>query len=274
MDREQTADFIAMDVTTLHLQSLASPRVLRDTPRSFLRRPQWRCCFETECGSFKSLATHVLRHHRQMETVSRLVVTNQCPACREVNGDRNAAHRHLLSSIRRGFFVVFGLGQVHIPLSLCCPGVSFSSTWLNTFVTLSRMDLETPAWNKRKSEVVASQGQGRWAVRQAVAVGGSDRDVLRRLVEVLATLSLVRAEGIDRHRLQNLILSAARSPWRRQWQRQVGFITKRRAPSRTDPRQNAQRFTNSSVRRSCTCGWRSCEAWRRRRGWRQSTCRP
>ena len=72
-------------------------------------------------------------------------------------------------------------------------GVSFSRVWLNTFVTFSRKDLETPAWNTRKSEVVASQGQGRRAVRQAVAEGGSDRDVLRRLVEVLATLSLVNA---------------------------------------------------------------------------------
>ena len=55
------------------------------------------------------------------------------------------------------------------------------------------MDLETPAWDKRKSEVVASQGHCPRAVRQAVAEGGSDRDVLRRLVEVLATLSLVNA---------------------------------------------------------------------------------
>ena len=54
------------------------------------------------------------------------------------------------------------------------------------------MDLEMPAWWKRKSEE-ASQGQGRRAVRQAVAEGGSEREVLRRLVDVLATLSLVNA---------------------------------------------------------------------------------
>ena len=72
-------------------------------------------------------------------------------------------------------------------------GVSCSSMGLSTFVTFSRIDLETPARNKRKSQVVASQGQGRRAVRQAVAKGGSDRDVLRRLIEVLATLSLVNA---------------------------------------------------------------------------------
>ena len=53
---------------------------------------------ETECeacfGSFKALATHVLRHHRQMETVSRLVITNPRPACLAVYEDRNAAHGH------------------------------------------------------------------------------------------------------------------------------------------------------------------------------------
>ena len=54
------------------------------------------------------------------------------------------------------------------------------------------MELEMPAWGKRKSEE-APQGQGRRAVRQAVAEGGSEREVLRRLVDVLATLSLVNA---------------------------------------------------------------------------------
>ena len=49
-----------------------------------------------------------------------------------------------------------------------------------------------PAWGKRKSEE-APQSQGRRAVRQAVAEGGSEREVLRRLVDVLATLSLVNA---------------------------------------------------------------------------------
>ena len=59
------------------------------------------------------------------------------------------------------------------------------------------MDFEMPAWEKRKSEE-APQCQGRRAVRQAVAEGGSEREVLRRLVGVLATLSLVNAaELID-----------------------------------------------------------------------------
>ena len=71
----------------------------------------------------KQLPTHVLRHHRQMETVSRLVLTNQCPVCLAVYGDRKAAHRHLLSSLRRGSCRDRSryLGQVHIPQSLCCP---------------------------------------------------------------------------------------------------------------------------------------------------------
>ena len=58
-----------------------------------------------------------------METVSRLVLTNQCPVCLAVYGDRKAAHRHLLSSLRRGPCRDRSryLGQVHIPQSLCCP---------------------------------------------------------------------------------------------------------------------------------------------------------
>ena len=78
--------------------------------------PQWRWCFDGQCEarfeSNKALATHVLRHHRQMEVVSRSVITNQCPV-----------HRHLLSSLRRGSCCDKSrcLGQVHIPLSLRCP---------------------------------------------------------------------------------------------------------------------------------------------------------
>ena len=54
------------------------------------------------------------------------------------------------------------------------------------------IDFEMPAWEKRKSEE-APQSLGRRAVRQAVAEGGSEREVLRRLLDVLATLSLVKA---------------------------------------------------------------------------------
>ena len=72
----------------------------RDTPRSCLKKlcrsggAVWRRSVKRASGSFKALATHVLGHHREMETVSRLVVTSQCPACRAIYGDRNAAHRH------------------------------------------------------------------------------------------------------------------------------------------------------------------------------------
>ena len=37
-------------------------------------------------------------------------------------------------------------------------GLSFTSFSLNSIVTFSRMDLEMPAWNKRLSEMLASQG--------------------------------------------------------------------------------------------------------------------
>ena len=114
LDRELAEDFVATDVTILRLRSLAvevPPWDFREEaghPVEWSEEgvPQWRCCFDERCEtrfeSFKALATHVLRHHRQMEVVSRSVITNQCPVCLAVYGDRKAAHRHLLSSHRRG----------------------------------------------------------------------------------------------------------------------------------------------------------------------------
>ena len=135
LDRELAADFVAIDVSVLRLQSLSTqvpPWDFREEvghPMEVSQEgvPQWQCCFDDQCEakfeSFKALATHVLRHHRQMETVSRLVLTNQCPVCLAVYGDRKAAHRHLLSSLRRGSCRDRSryLGQVHIPQSLCWP---------------------------------------------------------------------------------------------------------------------------------------------------------
>ena len=135
LDRELADDFAAIDVSVLRLQSLAT----QVPPWDFRREaghptevsqegvPMWRCCFDDQCEakfeSFKALATHVLRHHRQMETVSRIVLTNQCLVCLAVYGDRKAAHRHLLSSLRRGSCRDRSryLGLVHIPQSLRCP---------------------------------------------------------------------------------------------------------------------------------------------------------
>ena len=65
---------------------LSSPwvhlRVSKNTCRFVSQEgvPQWRCCFDDQCEakfeSFKALATHVLRHHRQVETVSGFVLTS------------------------------------------------------------------------------------------------------------------------------------------------------------------------------------------------------
>ena len=135
LDRELAADFVEIDVSVLRLQSLSTqvpPWDFREEvghPMEVSQEgvPQWRCCFDDQCEakfeSFKALATHVLRHHRQMETVSRLVLTNQCLVCLAVYGDRKAVHRHLLSSLRRGSCRDRSrhIGQVHIPQSLYCP---------------------------------------------------------------------------------------------------------------------------------------------------------
>ena len=213
LDRELADDFVAIDVSVLRLQSLSTqvpPWDFREEvghPMEVSQEgvPQWRCCFDDQCEakfeSFKALATHVLRHHRQMETVSRLVLTNQCPVCLAVYGDRKAAHRHLLSSLRRGSCRDRSryLGQVHIPQSLCCPVCSAEpGNWSELQSHLAEHlsgvfnGFRNAGLGKRKSEE-APQSQGRRAVRQAVAEGGSEREVLRRLVDVLTTLSLVNA---------------------------------------------------------------------------------
>ena len=102
LDRELAEDFVAMDVAMLRLRSLAvevPPWDFREEaghPMDLSEEgvPQWRCCFdeqrEARFESFKALATHVLRHHRQMELVSRSVITNQCPVCFVVYGDRKS----------------------------------------------------------------------------------------------------------------------------------------------------------------------------------------
>ena len=135
VDRKLAEDFVALDVTLLRLRSLVVEvppwdcweEACHPVELSEEGVPQWRCCFDEQCEvrfeSFKALATYVLRHHRQMEVVSRSVITNQCPVCLAVYGDRKAAHRHLLSSLRRGSCCDRSrcLGQVHIPPSLRCP---------------------------------------------------------------------------------------------------------------------------------------------------------
>ena len=135
LGRELVEDFVAVDVAILRLLSLAvevPPWDFREEAGHPVdcRRKEFHsggALFDEKCEarfeSFKALATHVLRHHRHLEVVSRSVVTNQCPFCFAVYGDRKAAHRHLLSSLRRGSCRDRSryLGQVHIPLSLRCP---------------------------------------------------------------------------------------------------------------------------------------------------------
>ena len=108
LDRELVEDFVAMDITILRLRSLAvevPPWDFREEAGHPVEMseegvPQWRCCFDEQCEarieSFKALATHVLRHHRQMEVVCRSVITNQCPVCLAVCGDKSGSSSSLV----------------------------------------------------------------------------------------------------------------------------------------------------------------------------------
>ena len=171
--------------------------------------PQWRCCFETECeacfGSFVALATHVLRHHRHMETVSGLAVTNEC------------LHRHLLSSILRGFCRGRSryLGLVHKPLCLCCPVCTAepgnwselqqrSAEHLCDVFKNGFGDASVEQAQVRNGRLAGAgpaggapgggRGRQRWRGSSATGRGAGHSVVSQR----------GRAEGIDRHRLQNL----------------------------------------------------------------------
>ena len=124
-----------------------------------------------------------------------------------------------------------------------------------------------PSWGKRKRKAGGGSARaGRRAVRQAVAEGGNDRDVTRRLVDVLATLSLVNAAELREltatvfktylvpgsESVAEAIAEAGRLPL---------------AQSRASPKQSAQTPKSNSVPRTCMCGWRSSAVWRRRGGW-------
>ena len=94
------------------------------------------------------------------------------------------------------------------------------------------MDFEMLACGKCKSEEAASQGQGRRQCARQWQTETSERDVLRRLVDVLTTLSLVNAA--DLRELTATVFKTyqvpAQSSWLKHWPRQVGFVTKQLAP--------------------------------------------
>ena len=168
-----------------------------------------------------------------------------------------AAHRHLLSSLRRGSCCDRSryLGQVHIPLSLRCPICSAETgNWseLQQHIAEHLRDVfknDGLRDGKRKPED-APQGQGRRAVRQAVAEGRNDRDVSRRLVDVLATLSLVNASELGELTatvFKTFLVPRARRAWPKQWQRRVDSTTNPLAQSRASPKQSAHTPKSNSV---------------------------
>ena len=109
-------------------------------------------------------------------------------------------------------------------------GQNSNSTSLNICETFSKMtDFEMPSWSKRKPEE-APQGQGRRAVRQAVAEGRNDRDVTGGRA----------GDSVSGRR----IWFQARRAWPKQWQRQVDSAS---------PKQSAQTLKSSSVHRACMC---------------------
>ena len=133
----------------LRSHPLAEQAIMDVTIRSCV--PQCRWCFETECeasfGSFKAWRRTCCDTTDKWRQCPDRKSQNQCPACRAIYRDRNAARRHLLSSIRRGFVVIDPVILVKFtfhPLSVVLSatlnletGLICSNIWLSTFVTFS-----------------------------------------------------------------------------------------------------------------------------------------
>ena len=131
-----------------------------------------------------------------METVSRLVVTNQCPACRAIHGDRNVAQRHVLSSIRRGFCRDRSryLGQVHIPLSLCCPVCAAEPSELQQHLAEHFCDVFKNGFGNASLKQAQVRGGGLARAGPAGSATGGGRGRQRsRCSSALATLCPVNA---------------------------------------------------------------------------------
>ena len=292
LDRELAEDFVAVDVTMLRLRSLAvevpqwdfREEVGHPVELSEEGVPQWRCCFDEQYEArfepFKAQTTPVLRHHRQMEVVSRSVITNQCRVCLAVYGDRKAAHRHLLASLRRGSCRDRSryLGHVHIPLSLRCPVCSSEpGNWseLQQHIAEHLCDIfrndgrdglrdaflgqaQAGGGSARAGPSSGETGCGRRRrrPRRHWARGGRAGDSVRG--------QRGRTERADRRRVQDVLGSRLGERVRSNGRGgsnlpRIRWRNQEQARSRERRRSRATRSP-----RTCMCGWRSCAVWRRR----------
>ena len=175
LDRELAEDFVSMDVTMLRLRSLAvevPPWDFREEaghPMELSEEgvPQCRRCFDEQCEarteSFKALATHVLRHHRQNgggvsigdhKSVSslpcgllgqkRLIVIS----CRRFIVGPVVIDDVILVKYTSHCLSVAQSAQPNLE-----NGQNSNSTSLNICETFSKMtDFEMPSWGERKPE--------------------------------------------------------------------------------------------------------------------------
>ena len=214
LDRELAADFVAIDVSVLRLQSLSTQGCLLGTSgRKWVT--QWKCR-KKECHSGGVALTISVRRSLSLLRLLRRMccdTTDKWRRCPDLHSPISVLCVWRCTGIEKRLIVIscllFVVGPVVIDLVTLVKctfhthsvalsaqlnleiGQSANCTW-RSIRAVCPMDFEMPAWEKRKSEE-APQSQGRRAVRQAVAEGSSEREVLRRLVDVLATLSLVNA---------------------------------------------------------------------------------
>ena len=103
-----------------------------------------------------------------------------------------------------------------------------------------------------------------------MAEGGNYRDVTRRLVDVLATLSLVNAAELGELTVTvfktylvpcSESVAEAMAEAGRLYHESAGAIKSKPEAERADAQEQL----------GCMCGWRSCAVWQRRGGWRRNT---
>ena len=234
---------------------------------------------------FKALATHEMRHHRQMEMVSRSVITNECPVCLAVHGDRKAAHRHLLSPLRRGSCRDRSrfLGQVHIPLSLRCPVcLAEPGNWSELQQHLAKHLCDVFKNDGLRDAFLQAQAGG-GSARAGPSSGetGGGRRVKRSRCHSApggragnsVSGQRGRTERTDSHSVQDVPGSMLRERGRsngrgRSTLPRIRWRYQEQARSRARRRSRAAR----SPVRACVGGV-PAQLWRRRGGWHQNTWR-
>lgn len=101
-------------------------------------------------GSYRSLALHVRRHHREVSRIDSLVITNQCPFCMSTFSSQQVATTHVRNAISEQGSGTCRVDRAHWlwparePRSLQCPACTLTVATLAEAQWHIRTHLEPP----------------------------------------------------------------------------------------------------------------------------------